>query len=103
VKKFRNFETMLEAYNDKPILVSFHAKYCGPCKLVKKELKAVRDEMGDDVHLFAVDTEKFPSVAARYEVAGLPTLVIFYQGEILYRVEGVESAENLVHRVRSLI
>lgn len=101
--KFRNFNEMLELFHDKPVLVSFHTRYCGPCKLMKKELRAVRDEMGDTVHLFGVDTEKFPSLSARYEVAGLPTLVLFYRGEIIYRVEGVEPAEKLVHRVRDLI
>jgi len=101
--KFRNFEEMLENFQDKPVLVSFHTRWCGPCKLMKKELRAVRDEIGDAVHVFAVDTEKWPSVSARYNVAGLPTVVIFYQGRILYRVEGVETAENLVHRVRTLI
>lgn len=100
--KFKNFEQMLERNLDKPILVSFQAKWCGPCQLAKKELKTVRDEIGDDVHVFAVDTEKWPAVAARYAVEGLPTLVIFYRGEILYRVEGVEPAEKLVHRVRTI-
>lgn len=102
-KKFRNFEEMLQTFHDKPVLVSFHTRYCGPCKLMKKELRAVRDEIGDDVHVFAVDTEKWPSLSARYEVQGLPTVVIFYHGEILYRVEGVETAEKLVHRVKALI
>lgn len=100
--KFRNFEEMLNTFHDKPVLVSFHTRYCGPCKLMKKELRAVRDEMGDHVHVFAVDTEKWPSLSARYNVAGLPTLVIFYRGEILHRIEGVETADNLVHTINDL-
>ena len=101
--KFRNFEEMLTTFHDKPVLVSFQAQWCGPCKLMKKELKAVREAMGDDVQLFAVDTEKWPSLGARYEVQGLPTVVIFYKGEISYRVEGVEKAEQLVEKVKTLI
>jgi len=101
--KFRNFEEMLDTFHDTPVLVSFHTRHCGPCKLMKKELRAVQEEIGDEVHVFAVDTEKWPSVSARYKVAGLPTLVLFYQGKILYRVEGVETADKLVHRVKTLI
>jgi thioredoxin-like negative regulator of GroEL len=69
---------------------------------MKKELRAVREEI-PDVHVFAVDTEKWPSLSARYKVAGLPTLVIFYQGEILHRIEGVETAETLTHLVKTII
>lgn len=101
--KFRNFEEMLRTYHDKPVLVSFHATWCGPCKLMKKELKAVRQEVGDTLLMFVVDTERWPALGVRYHVKGLPTVVIFKEGEILYRYEGVEKAEELVRRVKALI
>jgi thioredoxin 1 len=102
-KKFRNFEEMLNQYHDKPVLVSFHSTLCGPCRLMKKELKAVRKEVGDTSLVFVVDTERWPSLGVRYHVRGLPTILIFKQGEILYQHEGVEKAEELVRRVKALI
>lgn len=102
-QKFKNFEEMLQTHHDMPVLVSFHNRYCGPCKLQKKELRTVRDEVGESLHMFVVDTEKWPSLGARYQVQGLPTLLVFKAGEVLYRFERVEKAEVLVKILKSLI
>ena len=101
--KFRNFEEMLEKHRDTPILVSFEAKWCGPCKLMKKELKIVRDELADLVMVAQIDTEKFPSLGARYEVEGLPSVILFVDGEPVHRIEGLEEASEIVRQVRGFL
>jgi len=101
--KFKNFEEMLGAFRENLILVNFHASWCGPCKLMKKELAEVSDIVGDRVKLFTVDTDRWPKLGARYEISGLPTIVIFKDGEICDRFEGVEKAEDLVRRLETIM
>lgn len=101
--KFRTFEEMLEKYRDTPILVSFEAKWCGPCKLMKKELKIVRDELADLVMVARIDTEKFPSLGARYEVEGLPSVILFVDGEPVHRIEGLVEASEILRQVRGFL
>ena len=101
--KFRTFEEMLEKHRDTPILVSFEAKWCGPCKLMKKELKIVRDELADLVMVAQIDTEKFPSLGARYEVEGLPSVILFVDGEPVHRIEGLEEASEILRQVRGFL
>ena len=101
--KFRNFEEMLEQHRETPILVSFEAKWCGPCKLMKKELKIVRDELAESVMVARIDTEKFPSLGARYKVEGLPSVILFVDGEPIHRIEGLEEAAEIIRQVRGFL
>jgi len=101
--KFRNFEEMLEQHRETPILVSFEAKWCGPCKLMKKELKIVRDKLAESVMVARIDTEKFPSLGARYKVEGLPSVILFVDGELVHRIEGLEEAAEIIRQVRGFL
>jgi len=94
---------MLTKYTDTPVLVSFYATWCGPCRLMKKELEAVRELVGDELKIFAVDTERWPHLGARYDIEGLPTAVLFKNGEIVHRLEGFEKAETLVQEVKQYL
>jgi thiol-disulfide isomerase/thioredoxin len=100
--KFKNFEQVLDAFEE-PVLVYFSTKNCGPCKLMKKEVEEVRRMMGEDFKMFSIDTERWPSVGRRCKVARLPCLVVFQQGQILLRFEGVNKAEEVVQQVRTLL
>mmetsp|Transcript_24526 Transcript_24526/g.29507 ORF Transcript_24526/g.29507 Transcript_24526/m.29507 type:complete len:185 (+) Transcript_24526:65-619(+) len=101
--KFKNFEDMLTKYTDTPVLVSFYATWCGPCRLMKKELEVVRELVGDELKIFAVDTERWPHLGARYDIEGLPTAVLFKDGKILHRLEGFEKAETVVQEVKQYL
>jgi thioredoxin-like negative regulator of GroEL len=69
---------------------------------MKKELHQVSAEIGDDVKIVAIDTERFPKLGARYDISVLPTIVIFKDGEPQDRIEGLETAEQLMERLRTL-
>lgn len=99
--KFKNFDQVLDAFEE-PVLVYFSTKNCGPCKLMKKEVEEVRRMVGEDFKVFSIDTERWPSVGSRCKVAKLPCLVVFQQGQILLRFEGVNKAEDVVKQVRNL-
>lgn len=67
---------------------------------MEKELKTVRKMVGDKMKIFSLDTEKWPQVGPRFQVDQLPCLVVFREGEIKLRLEGVNPAESVVEQVR---
>jgi thiol-disulfide isomerase/thioredoxin len=101
--KFKNFEEMLLTFGNSLLVVAFSTDLCGPCRLMKKELSRVSAEIGDDVKVFLVNTDKFPKLGARYNISVLPTLVIFKEGQIQDRIEGMETADSVVERLRTLL
>lgn len=80
---------------DKPVLVDFHAVWCGPCKVQAPILKDVKGKMGDKVSIIKVDVDKNASVAQRFQIRGVPTLILFKKGEIVWRKAGVSQASQL--------
>ncbi len=101
--KFKNFDQVLDTFREEPVVIYFSTSMCGPCRLMKKEVAAVKEMVGDDLKMFSIDTEKWPQVGSRFEIARLPCLVVVRGGEVKLRLEGVNSAETVVEKVRSLL
>eukprot|EP00978_Attheya_sp_CCMP212_P020292 scaffold57859_cov50-Attheya_sp.AAC.3 len=101
--KFRNFDEMLESFHSSPVLVAFYAKWCGPCRLMHRELDDARQMFDGEVAIFNIDMELFPTLGARYHIEGLPTAILFKEGEQLYRIEGLETAEEMVRQVKDVL
>lgn len=79
----------------RPTLVDFHAIWCGPCKMMEPILKSVHKKMGDKVSFLKVDIDKNPQAANAFQIRGVPTLILFKNGEIKWRQSGVVSAQVL--------
>ncbi len=88
------FNEMIQS--DKPVLVDFHATWCGPCKMMSPILKEVKDSIGDAVSVIKVDVDKNPQAASAYQVQGVPTLILFKKGAPVWRQSGVVPKANLL-------
>ncbi|KAL4279174.1 hypothetical protein GQ457_03G031920 [Hibiscus cannabinus] len=97
---FKSFDDLLEN-SDKPVLVDFYATWCGPCQFMVPVLEEVSVTLQDKIRVVKIDTEKYPSIADKYQIQGLPTFIIFKDGKPFDRFEGALGVDQLIQRIET--
>jgi thioredoxin 1 len=93
------FETLVNGST--PVLVDFFAEWCGPCKMMPPILKELKTKMNEKVRIIKIDVDKNSSLSQKFQVQGVPTLILFKKGEIVWRQSGVIPAHQLEAIIQS--
>ena len=90
-----NFESEVLA-SDKPVLVDFTAKWCGPCRQLQPTIEAIAAELVGSAKVGKLDTETSRQVCVKYGIAALPTLMIFKGGNVYKKWTGIQKKDTIV-------
>jgi len=85
--KQRTFGEILRT--EELVLVDFTATWCGPCKIMAPILDELKSAVGSKVLILKIDVDKNPQASAAYNIQGVPTLILFKKGKIVWRQSGV--------------
>ena len=97
-----SFETDV-LQSDTPALVDFWAEWCGPCKMIAPILNEIADEYAGKMKISKVDVDSNPETAAKFNVRGIPTLLVFKNGTVEATKVGALSKGQLIEFVDGLI
>ncbi len=89
-----SFDAIIQ--DSRPVVVDFHALWCGPCKMQSPVLKEIAAELGQRIRVIKIDVDQNTAIAIRYNIKSVPTLMVFKKGQILYRQSGVHSKPQLM-------
>ncbi|MCH2034939.1 MAG: thioredoxin [Tenacibaculum sp.] len=89
-----NFTTIINGKT--PVLVDFFAEWCGPCKMMAPILKDLKSDLGDEVVILKIDVDKNNTISAKYQIKGVPTFMLFKEGQLLWRQSGMLQKQDLI-------
>lgn len=90
-------ETFTDIINsDQPVLIDFFAEWCGPCKAMQPELEKLSSSLQDRARVLKVNVDTNPQAAQALNVRGVPTLMIYQKGKLLWRASGYHTADQLL-------
>jgi thioredoxin 1 len=97
-----NFETDV-LKSDQPILLDFWAEWCGPCKMVSPIVEQLADEYAGKMRVGKVDADQHQDLVIRYQVMGLPTLILFKNGEPVMRLSGYKPKNEITKKIEATL
>ena len=85
-----------------PVLVDFWAKWCGPCKMIAPILDEIAREQSGKVRIAKVDVDDNQALAARYNIRGIPTMILFQNGTVKETIVGLTGKAALLSKLEAL-
>ena len=86
---------------DIPVLVDFHATWCGPCKMMEPVIKELKGKFGDKLSVIKIDIDKNQELAGKLGVRGVPTFILYKEGKLVWRASGARPIHELESAVNS--
>lgn len=95
----------MESFTDiinsqKPTLVDFYATWCGPCRTMAPILDQLKKELGSEIRIIKIDVDKNPAVANKFKIRGVPTLILFKEGDLIWRQSGILDVSSLIGKIQ---
>ena len=88
---------------NKPVLADFYASWCGPCKTLEPIIKEIKIKLENKVIVVKIDVDKNQVAASRFGIKGVPTLILFSEGKIVWRKSGVMSADQIINELSQFL
>lgn len=88
---------------EKLVLADFFATWCGPCNTMSPILIETKSKLEDKITIVKIDVDKNQDAAGKFNVRGVPTLILFKNGEVIWRKSGVLSSDQLIGEIQEFL
>ena len=87
--------------SETPVLIDFYADWCAPCKMLSPILKDIKSELGDRLKVVKIDVDNNNAIAGKFQIRGIPTIMLFKEGKVLWRQSGVLPKDAILNAIEN--